>query len=203
MARVPKPLTVAQRKAKAARDRRYRLAHAEEIREKKRVYRAATAEYRRSYTRRWYRDNLDRARKARKARYWADPQKARDYSRQWLIDNPEKALEAIRQYRAANPEPFRERRRRYKARKVGIPHESWTTLEILERDGWTCLIPDCRCPDGRAIDPASKPNTNWQGVVDHIQPISKGGPDLKINLQAAHRACNATKCDRWDDEMVC
>jgi hypothetical protein len=66
-------------------------------------------------------------------------------------------------------------------------------------------IEECRCPDGRAIDPGAKPLSAWAATIDHIQPISKGGPDLKDNLQAAHRSCNSAKWARWeysDDEPL-
>lgn len=35
-------------------------------------------------------------------------------------------------------------------------------------------------------------------VIDHIQPLSKGGADSLANLQAAHRGCNRDKSDKVD-----
>lgn len=33
-------------------------------------------------------------------------------------------------------------------------------------------------------------------VVDHVIPISKGGPDTLANKRAAHRKCNRDKSDK-------
>ena len=57
------------------------------------------------------------------------------------------------------------------------------------------MVDDCRCPEGRAIDPGAEHLTRWAPSADHIIPISKGGPDTPANLQAAHMACNAAKGD--------
>lgn len=32
--------------------------------------------------------------------------------------------------------------------------------------------------------------------IDHVTPVSKGGPHLFANLQPAHKACNSRKGDR-------
>lgn len=32
-------------------------------------------------------------------------------------------------------------------------------------------------------------------TVDHVRPLSKGGPHLKWNLQIAHQGCNSAKSD--------
>lgn len=34
-------------------------------------------------------------------------------------------------------------------------------------------------------------------TIDHIQPLSKGGNNLKSNLQPAHRLCNWGKGNKW------
>ena len=39
-------------------------------------------------------------------------------------------------------------------------------------------------------------------VVDHIQPLNKGGADTIDNKQAAHRICNRLKSDKTDDETA-
>lgn len=46
---------------------------------------------------------------------------------------------------------------------------------------------------GEPID-YTLPNTDPKSfVVDHVQPLSKGGRDDLTNKQAAHRDCNSTK----------
>ena len=39
-------------------------------------------------------------------------------------------------------------------------------------------------------------------VVDHIDPLSKGGADTLENKQAAHRSCNRTKSDKTADDLA-
>jgi len=33
--------------------------------------------------------------------------------------------------------------------------------------------------------------------VDHVKPLSKGGPHILANLRPACASCNASKNDRW------
>lgn len=47
----------------------------------------------------------------------------------------------------------------------------------------------------RHTDPASF-------VVDHIHPLARGGTDTLDNKQAAHRACNRTKSDKVEGDIV-
>ena len=110
----------------------------------------------------------------------------------------------MRRWNAANPERVRKIKRdaqqRRRALQEGAQREEWTTTDILERDGWECQIPDCRCPDGRAIDPAAE--YRWRGTVDHIVPLSRGGDDVASNLRAAHQTCNSAKRAWLDDEVA-
>jgi 5-methylcytosine-specific restriction endonuclease McrA len=55
---------------------------------------------------------------------------------------------------------------------------------VFERDKGVCGI--CLTP----VDPASK----WE--IDHIVPISKGGPHAYANVQLSHRRCNRSKSAR-------
>lgn len=59
--------------------------------------------------------------------------------------------------------------------------------EVFERHGWTCGI----CTE--AIDPALLYPDLRSATVDHVIPLSQGGPDDEGNLQAAHFLCNIRK----------
>lgn len=64
-------------------------------------------------------------------------------------------------------------------------------LFIYERDGWTCMMPACLCPDGRQIDPELNGQVgHWAPSVDHIVPQALGGRNDRENLRAAHQYCN-------------
>jgi hypothetical protein len=211
--------------ARRASQRRY----AEANREKAAAYREANRERYREYFRQYNKLNAETISEKNRRRYLADPEPAkararrireadpdayrrrqregraarreivREQSRVWREANRERVLEQRRQWHAANPDAAQRYANDRRGLRAGAASERWTTLEILERDGWTCRIPDCRCPAGRAIDPAAGVRTPWSGAADHIQPMNKGGSNLKSNMQAAHMACNGAKSDRWNE----
>lgn len=43
-------------------------------------------------------------------------------------------------------------KKRLKRKRRG--YDGVTDEQIYDRDGWQCQLPECLCPDGRAIDPA-------------------------------------------------
>jgi 5-methylcytosine-specific restriction endonuclease McrA len=141
-----------------------------------------------------------------RARIWQETNRDRKaaISRRWAAANRESASEAVRQWNIANPDRVRKIKRdaqqRRRALQEGAYREEWTTVDILERDDWQCRIPHCRCPDGRAIDPAAE--YRWRGTVDHIVPLSRGGDDVLANLRAAHQTCNSAKRAWLDDERA-
>jgi len=77
--------------------------------------------------------------------------------------------------------------RKRQALKLGNHHEGYTYTEIFERDGWLCGI----C--GRKINKRLKYPNPRSKSIDHIVPLSKGGADAPINLQASHLRCNISK----------
>ena len=89
-----------------------------------------------------------------------------------------------------NPEAGRRARRARRARKMAAPTEKYTTAEIAERDGWRCQI----C--GRRVDASLRYPAPESPSVDHIIPLSKGGSDLRANVQLAHLRCNISKHNR-------
>lgn len=104
-------------------------------------------------------------------------------TRAWIRANPERALDL-----------WRKGRHRRRALLNQAPYESISSLDIYERDGWTCGI--CIEPmdrDLRYPDPMSP-------SLDHIVPLSKGGHHVRDNVQASHLLCNVIKNDTM--EMV-
>ena len=77
--------------------------------------------------------------------------------------------------------------RKRQALKLGNHHERYTDIEIFERDGWVCGI----C--GQKINKRLKYPNQRSKSIDHIVPLSKGGADAPINLQASHLRCNVGK----------
>lgn len=60
---------------------------------------------------------------------------------------------------------------------------------VFDKAGWKCQA--CQ----RVLRPAGPD----QGHVDHIVPVSKGGPNNRSNYQALCRTCNQKKGDRTID----
>ena len=67
------------------------------------------------------------------------------------------------------------RQRHYESRRRGI-----YPYEIGERDGWRCYL-------------CSKPLDMTSLVLDHVDPVSKGGTDREWNLRACCQSCNRRK----------
>lgn len=81
-----------------------------------------------------------------------------------------------------------------KARTRGVHAEAFNPFEIFDRDGWMCKI--CGVPT-----PKSRRGTTDDDApeLDHVHPISKGGPHTRANTQCACRLCNQAKSDTVPD----
>lgn len=62
--------------------------------------------------------------------------------------------------------------------------ELFTLDEIFERDGGVCHL--CALPVDRDRD----------ATVDHLIPVTRGGPHTRANAKLAHRGCNSRKGNR-------
>lgn len=97
------------------------------------------------------------------------------------------------------PEPWTEARKAAhqarRARKRGADAEVFESLEIFERDNWVCGI----C--GGHVDPGLVWPDPWSATLDHVVPLSKGGPHTRANTQLAHARCNLSKGNSIDSEL--
>lgn len=127
----------------------------------------------------------------------ANPDKQREYARKWREANPERAAEIKAAYKARNPDLNADYHRRnpevamrnsIKRRKKLKGAMGPVDLEALWVDqNGCCGI--CTEPIDRAVkhpDPMSP-------SIDHVVPLSLGGPHKQTNLQWAHLACNIRK----------
>ena len=80
---------------------------------------------------------------------------------------------------------------RKRARHYGVDYEPIQRRYIYERDNGTCHL----C--GKKVKKSySRTGYDPMGpTLDHIIPISKGGPHLKSNVALAHHICNTLKSD--------
>ncbi|MGB5697222.1 MAG: HNH endonuclease [Polyangiales bacterium] len=75
--------------------------------------------------------------------------------------------------------------------------DDYALFEIAERDDWACHICGKGVPRvlirGRfGIHPLAP-------TIDHVVPLSKGGPDMRANVKLAHFGCNSSKGNRTPD----
>ena len=81
-----------------------------------------------------------------------------------------------------------------RAIRYGVDWEKGITLKaLIERDNGVCQI----C--GRPVDINDVKDGHIRKnypTIDHIIPLSKGGPHTWNNVQLAHMGCNSGKCDR-------
>lgn len=78
---------------------------------------------------------------------------------------------------------------RRKARLRFVEVEDFTLREIAERDAWRCHLCGGSVPD-RPYSARDKDPT-----LDHLIPVSKGGPHTRSNVALAHNRCNWERRD--------
>lgn len=163
---------LAHKKEKSVRNKAYRLANKKEIAIKEKAYRLANKEKVATYL---------------KAYKLAHKKEAVEYHKAYHLAHKKEIAERQRTYHQKYPEKGRAGERKYRALKYGNNHEPYTGNYVFERDNWVCQI----C--GRKINRKLKYPNPRSGSIDHIVPLSKGGNDSPINVQATHLRCNVGK----------
>lgn len=95
-----------------------------------------------------------------------------------------------------DPEERSDQARRRRAMMALVETEVFAARDVFEAGRWICGL----CGD--PIDPELKHPHRQSATLDHIVPISKGGPHTMANCQPAHYSCNASKRDRVSDVEV-
>ena len=170
---------LAHKKKMDARSKAYQLAHAEEIKVKKKAYQLANKKRIKVRKHNYHKDYYDKNKKQINARI-----------KTYRLAHKKEMANRNKAYRLRNPDKWREYWRKRRASKRGVKHEAYATNYIFERDNWVCQI----C--GRKINRKLKYPNPRSGSIDHIVPLSKGGNDSPINIQATHLRCNLGKYAR-------
>lgn len=76
---------------------------------------------------------------------------------------------------------------------MSVAHDSWRTMSGTQRKRITDLI---YSRDGMVCSLCHLPVRREDASVDHVVPLSKGGPSTMDNLRLAHRRCNFAKGNR-------
>lgn len=127
------------------------------------------------------------------------------YRREYYLKNKAKLNAKNRltnaEYRKRNPQAHNEyaKNNRTKINQIqqkrraitrGVMAESVDNELVFERDGWICQL--CFEP----VDPTLMWPDTMAKSLDHIVPVSLGGPHIYDNVQLAHFKCNAQKGNR-------
>ena len=154
----------------------------------------------------WREENKDYYKK-----YYAQNKgKIDEYRKEYEVMNPEKHLNASRVYLFKNPtyvkiwkennkEKLRMYSRKREALKRGNGHSPYTESQVLLAYGTLCN--EC----GQSIDMLSPRQTGIEGwknglQIDHLIPISKGGPDTLDNVRPTHGICNLQKLNKLTEK---
>lgn len=129
----------------------------------------------------WYHQNPERA----AAQPSRDPKHRKVTYAAWYAANREREIQRCLAYARG---PGRDRKRATDAARFaltrGAPNaERFTLDEIFERDGGVCHL----CP---------LPVERRDATMDHVIPVTKGGPHTRANVKLAHRSCNTRKGNR-------
>lgn len=76
-----------------------------------------------------------------------------------------------------------------RAIRYGCEWECFSSVAVWERDNWTCQ--DC----GRTVERLEE-YAPHQATLDHVIPLSKGGPHTEENAQTLCHECNSAKRDK-------
>ena len=126
----------------------------------------------------------------------ANPDKSRQTTKKYDKENRDKRRLHEEKYKKSNPDKVmewgRRKNRKREALKRNNGHEPYSEKEVLDKYGKMCHI--CQT----LIDlsaPRQVGKAGWQkGLhIDHLHPLSKGGPDTLDNVRPSHGKCNIDK----------
>ena len=188
-------------------NRQWRKNNAEKVKAYSKFHYHTNIEKNRDRSKLWYENNLEKSKATNKA--WKENnrekiketrmayakkncEKIAEKNKLWYEKNRERLIEAKKIYRKNNPERGRGYVRKRRARKNNNGVEAYTEQQVLEFYGTDCHI--CQKPiDLSANRAVGSPGWEKALHIDHIIPISKGGPDTIENVKPAHGYCNLSK----------
>lgn len=158
----------------------------------------------------WRQRNSDTVRKWRKNSYWRDPEKARAEKTAYYWKNRDRMLAYWKAKHAADPLPMRakvkewaiknpekvrlmrcEAEGRRRARKAKVTVDLKGVRQIYSAI-YDALYIECYW--------CEKPMERDDRTIDHLIPLSRGGPHAALNLAPCCSACNKRKHNKTPDE---
>jgi predicted HNH restriction endonuclease len=138
----------------------------------------------------------DKYRKQNLEHYYKNKDKLNEYRRaKWpqIYEQSKEHRSAQRkQHLKQHPEKVRELARKRRATKRANGWERYTEAQVLELHGAVCHI--CGSEIDLTLDRRiGKEGWEMSLHIDHVIPISKGGPDKLSNVKPSHGKCNLKK----------
>jgi 5-methylcytosine-specific restriction endonuclease McrA len=149
-----------------------------------------------------YRKNPEKSREHRNNYYANNKAAVLVKHKKYYNSNKEKVLARHKSYYKNNVDVYRRAKSRRRAKERNNGFEKYTLNQVLETYGTLCHICskdiDMTAPRGVGV-----PGWEMGLHIDHIIPISKGGPDTLSNVKPAHGICNITKNAEILEETRC
>jgi len=161
----------------AASNRAYIVTHKAELDAYSREYNRTHAEEKSAYNRAYHADNSAELNAKSRAYNDVHADRLKVYSREYRATHKPEKNASRREAYAANPEVFLSRNQKRHARKLGNGVFEVSAKEIAR----VRLLPCVHCGATENIQ------------VDHIIPLSKGGPHSIGNLMSLCGSCNSSK----------
>ena len=125
----------------------------------------------------------------------SNPDKRNKIVKSWSQSNKEKISVSSKKWRLSNIDKVRGYTRKRRTLILGNKHTPYTEQEILDIYGTNCYV--CLEPiDFDAPRHAGKPGWEKGLQIDHLIPLSKGGPDALSNVRPTHGLCNLRKSNK-------
>jgi|694.fasta_scaffold29915_1 5-methylcytosine-specific restriction endonuclease McrA len=126
----------------------------------------------------------------------AHPEKSRQTSKKYDKANRHKRRVHEEKYKKSKPDKVREWGRRKNRKREALRrnngHVPYSEKQVLDTYGVVCHI--CKTDiDLSAPRQCGKPGWQKGLQIDHLIPISKGGPDMLENVRPSHGKCNIDK----------
>ncbi len=145
--------------------------------------------FRRHYER-WYRDNNKNLRAYQLA-----------YHKNYKLNHPELLSEYSKRNYQLNPDKYYQAERNRRAMEANVYSERYSKDEVLALWGTDCHL--CLGPidlSAPAHSSQAEPEEwKWGLHLDHVIPISIGGPDILENVKPAHAVCNLSRPRNFSD----
>lgn len=168
-----------------------RQANKEKLSEKKKV---------------WYQANKEAILKKHKDYYEANKEAIAEKRKAYYEANKEAIAEYLKGWYQANKEVISERHKAYKEANRPLMNELKAAREAKKKKNTPKFIRDCPVDKQRRafaynLSRLLTEKTGVQHHVDHMWPISDGGPHWSGNLQVIPAVDNLSKKDKVDEEI--